>query len=160
MLPLPVWRTPWQPDMFVRGAAIGFVLPLLATAWPVWRAVRVMPVDAIKTTHNSARSGLAPMLRRLRWPVSAFRRMPFSNVLRAPRRTALTALGIGAAIASLVVVLGLLDSFNVTMDRNKAELLGAHPDRVAVTFDGFVGEGCQPADGGLSPHVVLLRSWG
>ena len=140
MLPLPVWRTPWQPGMFVRGAAIGFVLPFLATAWPVWRAVRVMPVDAITTTHASARSGLAPLLRRLRWPVSAFRRMPLGNVLRAPRRTLLTALGIGAAIATLVVVLGMLDSFSVTMDRNKSEVLGAHPDRVYATLDGFVPE--------------------
>jgi len=127
--------------MFLRGAAIGFVLPFLATAWPVWRAVRVMPVDAITTTHASARSGLAPMLRHLRWPVSAFRRMPLGNVLRAPRRTLLTALGIGAAITTLVVVLGMLDSFSVTMDRNKTEVLGAHPDRVSVTLDHFVVEG-------------------
>lgn len=141
MLPLPVWRTPWQPAMFVRGAAIGFVLPFLATAWPVWRAVRVMPVDAITTTHATARSGLAPMLRRLRWPVSAFRRMPLGNVLRAPRRTLLTAFGIGAAVAALVVVLGLLDSFTATMARNKTELLGDHPDRVSATLDGFVVEG-------------------
>ena len=100
-----------------------------------------MPVDAITTTHASARSGLAPLLRRLRWPVSAFRRMPLGNVLRAPRRTVLTALGIGAAVAALVVVLGMLDSFNVTMDRNKTELLGKHPDRVAATLDGIVHEG-------------------
>ena len=86
-----------------------------------------MPVDAITTTHASARSGLAPLLRRLRWPVSAFRRMPLGNVLRAPRRTVLTALGIGAAVATLVVVLGMLDSFNVTMDRNKTEVLGTAP---------------------------------
>lgn len=141
MLPLPVWRTPLQPDFLVRGAAIGFVLPFLATAWPVWRAVRVMPVDAIATTHAPTRSGLAPLLRRMRWPVSAFRRMPLGNVLRAPRRTALTALGIGAAIAALVVVLGLMDSFRLTMTRNEAELLGDHPDRVAATLDGIVLEG-------------------
>ena len=141
MLPLPVWRTPWQPDMFIRGATIGFVLPFLATAWPVWRAVRVMPIDAITTTHASARSGLAPLLRHLRWPVSAFRRMPLGNVLRAPRRTVLTALGIGAAVAALVVVLGLLDSFTATMDRNKAELLGDHPDRISATLNGLVQEG-------------------
>jgi putative ABC transport system permease protein len=141
MLRLPVWSRPWQPGMFLQGAAIGFVLPLLATAWPVWRAVRVMPVDAITTTHASARSGLAPLLRRLRWPVSAFRRMPLGNVLRAPRRTVLTALGIGAAISTLVVVLGALDSFRATIDRNADELLGEHPDRVMATFNGFVVEG-------------------
>jgi putative ABC transport system permease protein len=100
-----------------------------------------MPVEAITTTHASARSGLAPLLRRLRWPVSAFRRMPLGNVLRAPRRTVLTALGIGAAVTTLVVVLGALDSFNATMDRDKAEVLGEHPDRVFATLDGFVAEG-------------------
>lgn len=140
MLPLPIWLTPLQPGLLLRGAAIGFVLPFLATAWPVWRAVRVMPVDAITTTHSSARSGLAPLLRRLRWPVSAFRRMPLGNVLRVPRRTALTALGLGAAITALVVVLGLMDSFRAAMALNEAELLGDHPDRVAVTLDGFVPE--------------------
>ncbi len=140
MLPLPVWETPLQPSMFLQAAALGFVLPLLASAWPVWRAVRVMPVDAITTTHATARSGLAPLLRHLRWPVSAFRRMPLGNVLRAPRRTLLTAFGIGAAIATLVVVLGMLDSFTATMSRNEAELLGDHPDRVSATLDGFVLE--------------------
>jgi putative ABC transport system permease protein len=141
MLPLPVWHTDFQPGMFLRGAAIGFVLPFVATAWPVWRAVRVMPVDAITTAHRSARSGLAPLLRRLPWPVSAFRRMPLGNVLRAPRRTILTALGIGAAITTLVATFGMLDSFFATMDRNEAELLGDHPDRVAVSLDGFALEG-------------------
>lgn len=141
ILPLPVWLTPWQPAMFVRGAAIGFVVPFVATAWPVWRAVRIMPVDAITTTHAASRSGLAPLLRRLRWPVSALRRMPLGNVLRAPRRTALTALGIGAAITTLVVVLGMLDSFSATMDRYQTELYGQHPDRVTATLDGFVLEG-------------------
>jgi putative ABC transport system permease protein len=150
MLPLPVWHTDFQPAMFVRGAVIGFVLPLLATAWPVWRAVRVMPVDAISTAHRASRSGLAPMLRRLRWPVSAFRRMPLGNVLRAPRRTILTALGIAAAITTLVAILGMLDSFTATMDRNDRELLGAHPDRVAVALDGLTPEN--------GPEVEAVRS--
>jgi putative ABC transport system permease protein len=140
MLPLPVWHTDFQPAMFARGAAIGFVLPFVATAWPVWRAVRVMPVDAITTAHRSARGGLAPLLRRLRWPVSAFRRMPLGNVLRTPRRTILTALGIGAAITTLVATFGMLDSFYATMDRSDAELLGHHPDRVSVSLDGFALE--------------------
>jgi len=141
MLPLPVWHMSFQPGMFARGAAIGFVLPFVATAWPVWRAVRVMPVEAITTVHRSARSGLAPLLRRLRWPVSAFRRMPLGNVLRTPRRTALTALGIGAAITTLVFTLGMLDSFYAAMDRNEAEVLGDHPDRMSVALSGFAVEG-------------------
>jgi putative ABC transport system permease protein len=150
MLPLPVWHTDFQPAMFVRGAAIGLVLPLLATAWPVWRAVRVMPVDAISTAHRAGIGGLAPMLRRLRWPVSAFRRMPLGNVLRAPRRTILTALGIGAAITTLVALFGMLDSFNATMERNDREVLGRHPDRVAVALGGLAAE--------VGPELEAVRA--
>ncbi|MGV3759164.1 MAG: ABC transporter permease [Actinomycetota bacterium] len=73
--------------------------------------------------------------------MSAFRRMPLGNVLRTPRRTILTALGIGAAITTLVTTFGMLDSFFATMDRNETELLGDHPDRVAVSLGGFALEG-------------------
>ena len=139
-LPLPVWHTDVQPAVFAQGALLGLVLPLVATAWPVWRAVRAMPVDAISTSHRASRGGLAPLLRRLRWPVSAFRRMPIGNVLRAPRRTILTALGIGAAVTTLVAVLGMLDSFSATLDRHDREVLGAHPDRVLVALDGLSAE--------------------
>jgi putative ABC transport system permease protein len=140
VLPLPVWHTPLDWGAFAQGAALGFFIPFLATAWPVWRAVRVMPIDAMTTSHRAARGGLAPLLRRLRWPVSALRRMPLGNVLRTPRRTVLTALGIGAAIATLVAILGMLDSFYNTMDRNEDFLLGDRPERVIVTLDRYVSE--------------------
>ncbi|HLF41543.1 MAG TPA: FtsX-like permease family protein, partial [Acidimicrobiia bacterium] len=152
MLPLPVWYTGFQPALFVRGAAMAFMLPLVATAWPVWRAVRVTPVDAIATTHRAARGGLAPLLRRLRWPVSAFKRIPVGNVLRTPRRTTLTALGIGAAITTLVAILGMLDSFNGTLEGNDREVLQRHPDRVVVALDGFVPDG--------GPEVAAVRAAG
>jgi putative ABC transport system permease protein len=138
MLPLPVWETGFQWAPFARGAALGFVIPLAATAWPVWRSVRMAPVDAIATTHRSPRNGLSRLLRRLPWPRSAIRRMPFGNLLRTPRRTLLTALGIGAAVATLVAILGILDSFIGTMDRNEAEVVGDHPDRVVVGLDTIV----------------------
>ena len=127
MLPLPVWKTGFQWPPFARGAALGFVIPLAATAWPVWRSVRMAPVDAIATTHRSPRNGLSRLLRRLPWPRSAIRRMPLGNLLRTPRRTLLTALGIGAAVATLVAILRILDSFIGTMDRNEAEVVGDHP---------------------------------
>jgi putative ABC transport system permease protein len=162
-LPLPVWHTGVQPGVFAQGAVLGFALPLLATAWPVWRAVRVMPVDAISTAHRAGRGGLAPLLRRLRWPVSAFRRMPIGNVLRAPRRTILTALGIGAAVTTLVAILGMLDSFAATLDRHDREVLGTHPDRMLVAFDGLGtedGPGVEAVRGAASVGEVapLLRT--
>jgi putative ABC transport system permease protein len=148
MLPLPVWITDFQWSQFIRGAAIGFMIPLVATAWPVWRSVRMAPVDAIATTHRAARGGMSRLLRLLPWPRSAFRRMPIGNVLRSPRRTLLTALGIGAAVATLVAVLGMLDSFSSTMERNDAEVLGDHPDRVVVGLDSIA------LDDGLEVEAV------
>ena len=59
LLPLPVWRTPFQAGTFAQAAVIGFVLPFAAVAWPVWRAMRVQPVEAIRVGHLAARgSGL------------------------------------------------------------------------------------------------------
>ena len=137
MLPLPVWRTAFQFDAFARGAALGFVLPVVATAWPVWRAVRVPPVAALTTTHRAAQGGLSVLLRRLRHPAGTFARMPIGNVLRTPRRTLLTALGIAAAVTALVSTMGMIDSFVATLERNDREVLGTHPDRLAVALEGF-----------------------
>ncbi len=138
LLPLPEMRTPFQPGVFVRGALVGLLLPLLATALPVWRAVRVAPTDAIRAGFSSARSsGLASLGRRL--PGSALARMPVRNVLRAPRRTALTALGIGAVITVMIAFSSLVDSFVATVDRGEQEVAGDNPSRVNVTLDGFYG---------------------
>jgi putative ABC transport system permease protein len=139
-LPMPVWHMGFQWSVFAHGAALGFVLPLLATAWPVLRAVRMNPVDAITTVHRSTRGGLSSWLRHLPWPRRAFRRMPLGNVLRTPRRTLLTSLGIGAAIATLVGVLGMLDSFYATIDASEHEVLADHPDRVVVALDAMALE--------------------
>ncbi len=138
MLPLPVWRTPLQVDVFAQAAALGLLLPFVAIAWPVWRALRVQPVEAIRVGHLAARgSGIAPLLGRLRVPGRGYRQIPLRNVLRTPRRTALTAFGIASAITTLVTTLGLLDTFGATLDRAEAEMLHAAPDRVSVALDTF-----------------------
>jgi putative ABC transport system permease protein len=85
--PLPVWETPFQPLTFLRSAALGLVVPFLASAYPVWRAVRVPPVEAIRTGALTAKTGgLAPVLARIPLPGNSFVQMPFRNVLRTPRR--------------------------------------------------------------------------
>jgi putative ABC transport system permease protein len=63
--------------------------------------------------------------------------MPFRNVLREPRRTLLTALGIAAAITTLVGVIGMIDSFVATIDAGDQEIVGDTPDRLTVDLDGF-----------------------
>ena len=67
--------------------------------------------------------------------------MPLRNILRTPRRTIVTAVGVGAAIASLVAVLGMLDSFVRTIDTGGAELTKGNVDRILVQLDTFHDEG-------------------
>ncbi len=137
-LPLPVWRTPFQPEFFAGVAVIGFLIPFIATAIPVWRAVRVPPIDAIRTGHLAMRTGgLAWLLTRVRIPGQTIRQIPFRNIARAPRRTLLTALGIAAIVTVLVMVMGMLDSFLDAFDRTQAETAGNSPDRVEIALDTF-----------------------
>jgi putative ABC transport system permease protein len=152
MLPLPIWRTPMQLDVFAQAAALGFAVPFAAVAWPVWRALRVQPVEAIRVGHLAARGGgLAPSLRWLRLPGRGYHQIPLRNVLRTPRRSALTALGIAAAITTLVTVFGFLDTFRGTIDRAEEEMLHATPDRVSVALDTF-----EPLDGPIVRQVATL----
>ena len=135
-LPLPEWRTPFQPGVFAVAAIVGFAAPFVATALPVWRGVRVNPIDAIRTGHLANREGgMALALARLRIPGGTLWQIPFRNVARAPRRALLTALAIGAVVAVMVTVMGMLDSFIDAIDGIGAETAGASPDRVEVAFD-------------------------
>lgn len=135
-LPLPAWRTPFQFGVFAAAGAIGFLVPFLATAIPVWNGVRVAPIEAIRTGHLAERSGGMPkLLSMVRIPGQTTRQIPFRNVARAPRRTLLTALAIGAIVAVMVTVLGMLDSFIETIDRVGSVTAGSSPDRVEIALD-------------------------
>jgi len=69
-------------------------------------------------------------------------------VLRTPRRTLLTAVGVGAAIVALVAVLGMLDSFGRTLERANAEFTKGDADRVVVQLDTFYPDN--------SPAVIAI----
>lgn len=140
-LPLPVWHAPFDLPSYARGWSIGLALPFLAAMIPVARAVRVDPVNAIRTGPAATRRrGLAPLAARITSGHS-IRQMPLRNVLRAPRRTLLTMLAVAAAIATLVGVVGLFDSFLVTVDRGEASILGTKPDRLQVSLPRFAVAG-------------------
>ncbi len=131
--PMPAWQTPFQVGIFARGIALGIVLVVVASLFPVVRAVRVPPIEAIHTGPRATRgAGLAVRGRGLHLPGNSLVQMPVRNVLRAPRRTALTALGIAAVIATLVAVLGMIDSFIDTIDRAEVEVTSRNPERVSV----------------------------
>lgn len=142
--PLPVWLTDFQPAAFAKGAALGVSLPFLATVWPVWRAVRAEPIETLRPAGAAGlRSGLTPWAARLGGVGHSLRRMPFRNVLRAPRRSMLTALAIGTSIATLLGVIGMLDSVLATIDTGEREVLADVPDRVIVDLATFQLAGSQ-----------------
>ncbi len=143
-IPLPIWDAPFLPMVFARGILLGLVLTVVATIYPVWRAVRVDPIDAIRTGPAAAhQSRLVQLVGRLPLPGTSVWQLPVRNVARSPRRTALTALGIAAAIATLVAVIGMVDSFLATVDRGEREILGDTPDRIDVRLDFFYLEGSE-----------------
>ena len=155
-LPLPAWRTPFQFGVFAAAGAIGFLVPFLATAIPVWNGVRVAPIEAIRTGHLADRAGGMPkLLSMVRIPGQTIRQIPFRNVARAPRRTLLTALAIGAIVAVMVTVLGMLDSFIETIDRVGTATAGTSPDRVEIAFDTVY-----PTDSPLVQNILDSPSAG
>ncbi|MBI2706242.1 MAG: ABC transporter permease [Actinobacteria bacterium] len=136
--PMPVWLTPFAGATYAKGAALAVGLIFLATVLPVVRAVRVAPIDAIKVGARQTKpSGWASAVQHLPLPGNTIVQMPLRNTLRSPRRSILTALGIAAAITTLVAVIGMVDSFLLTIDNNERELAGSSPERVLVGIDGF-----------------------
>ncbi len=140
--PLPVSPTPFQYRVYGRGALLGVIPPVLAALVAVRRTLQSEPVDALAIGHlTSGRSGrLGSWANRVQLPGGSLAQMPVRNLLRAPRRTLFTAVGVGAAITALVGVSGLLDSFEDAVERGVAEVTAGDPDRITVTFDTFYAE--------------------
>lgn len=150
MIPLPVFLMSFQSRTFLEAAGLGIALPLLATLIPVLRALRVEPVDAIKTGHLVAKGGgLAPLLPRRALSGKILTQMPLRNLLLAPRRALLTLLGIAAAIALLVLIMGVLDSMDATLNQARQELLQANPQRLIVELNFFY-----PAQSPIVANVI------
>jgi putative ABC transport system permease protein len=158
LLLLPDWQTPFLFGVYLRAALIALALPLIATAYPVWRAVRVEPVDAIRTGFLAGRSGgLAPLLRRLPLPGNSFVQLPLRNLVRTPRRTLLTAVAVAAAIAALVTTLGLIASFNAAIDQSAREVSRGSSDRLDIQLDGFYPLDAAPLEA-ISAATAVARA--
>lgn len=135
---LPIFEQPFQGAIYARAMAIGFAVPVLAVLWPVVRAVRVKPVEAIRSGHLASRGGsLGPIISRIPLPGRSLERMPFRNLLRAPRRTFLTLLTFTMSLAIMFAMLGLGSTFTSTFDKGNQELLGGEPERFMVQMDSL-----------------------
>lgn len=131
--PLPVLKTPMQLGVFIQATALGLAVSLLATAIPLRRALSVNPVEAISVGARAAKSsGLAWITRRIRLPGGSLANLPLRNVLRTPRRTIMTVLGIGAVVAVTFALAGVIDSFNATLNASRTEALAGSTQRLTV----------------------------
>ena len=154
---LPIFEQPFQGAAYGRALVIGFLVPMLAVLWPVLRAVRVRPVEAIRSGHLASRGGsLGPIISRIPLPGRSLERMPFRNLMRAPRRTFLTLLTFTLSVAILFSLVGLNSTFTTTFDEGNKELLGDEPDRFTVQLDSFYPvESPQVQDVLTNPKVRL-----
>jgi putative ABC transport system permease protein len=164
LMPTPYFETPFQPDVYVQGALVGMLIPFLAVLYPIWRAVRVAPVDAIQTGYLVSKGGgLAPLLACLPLPGSSFAQFPLRNLSRGLRRTIMTVLGLSTAIIVLIVLVGYIDTFREALDAGSQEAKGDAPNRMQVMFDDFYPPSGSPisdiaSDSGIAravPGVVL-----
>ncbi len=151
-LPMPIWRTPFQTGLYLRTSLFAAVLPIAASAYPVWRATRVPPIEALRSGALTARRGGLLRLLHPRRHGRLMTVLPVRAVLRTPRRTLFTAIGIAASLTTVVAVLGMLDTFRHTITRSEAELYGTSSDRVTVQLDHFY-----PADAEIV-HALTTRS--
>jgi putative ABC transport system permease protein len=153
--PLPVIRASFQAGVYVEGAALGVGLPLLAAAAPVRRALHVTPVEAIRVGARAARSsGLAWLVKSLRLPGGSLAHQPLRNVLRTPRRTAMTTLGIGAVVTIVIALSGVMDSFDHTLAASRQEALAGASDRMTVDLVAPVPAGSDEIERVLRSRTV------
>ena len=145
MLPLPFWRFSFYWPGYILGTALGILMPFAATLLPVWRAVRVAPVDAIQTGYMVAKGGgLSRLANHLPLPGKSFVHMPVKNVLRSPWRTLLTILGVAIAVLLMTTAVGLGDTLSKTMNQADDAYRYRGQDRVLVTMDFFYPVGSEP----------------
>jgi putative ABC transport system permease protein len=147
-LPLPVWHTPWRGGLFLRAAILGLAIPLVGSVYPVWRAVRVTPTDALLPPHLRSRhyrsSGL---LRRIRLPGSTLAQAPIRRITIAPTRSIMTILAIGLILAPLLAALGTTDSATAAIDTG-FQIRTGH-DQLSVSMTSY-----QPATSAEVRQIV------
>ncbi len=137
-VPMPYYAgTAIHWPSFLLAAALGIVLPVLATLIPVVQAVRTVPLDALHGHLAAKDSGLNRWLKGVRLPGSILAQMPLKNALRSPKRTLLTIVGLTVAITILFLFLGLQDTIVGTIGHAEQALLYRAPQRLHVVLDSF-----------------------
>jgi putative ABC transport system permease protein len=149
-VPLPFWRTPWQGGLFLRGAALGLFIPLLGSAYPVWRSIRVAPTDALLAPHlRNIRHWAGGLTRGVRLPGSTLVEAPIRRITIAPTRSVMTVLSIGLILAPLLAAFGTTDSASSTINSETRISSGSERNQLLVSLTSY-----QPAASSAVSAVV------
>ncbi len=107
-----------HPSILIAGFLVGLISCLVAAWLPAREAARMGPAEALRPP--APEFGRAIPLDRIVPGFGQMRllwRIPFRNLFRHPRRTVSTLVGIAMSVALVVLARGLLDSFDVALNR-------------------------------------------
>jgi putative ABC transport system permease protein len=117
-LGIPIVASRFYPDLILEGVLLSLIATILAAVGPARGALRQSPAQAMR---------LDPAIAQVKGRISFFERifhlplwirLPLRNVLRVPRRSLTTALGIIFAYVLFLMVWGLTDSINYFFSNN------------------------------------------
>lgn len=111
-------------DIMALGILISVLISVLAGWIPAQSAARLTPADAIRAEH--ATIGGVPVLENyIPWLRNASYtwRLPFRELLRAPKRTLSTIAGIAASVALIISVAGLMNTITAMINFYFEEML-------------------------------------
>lgn len=152
-------------DVMATGVAISLAVAVVAGLMPALLAARMTPAEAIRTEVPAA--GRVPVVENLmpRLKKASYTwRLPFRNLLRAPKRTLSTIAGIASSITLILVSSGLIDSTEAMIDFYFTRLLRydamvgfIHPQTEAYLSQVKTWKGVQRVEPLLQVPVKLVH---
>lgn len=162
-MPLPVDDSSFPAGLYAVAVAIAVLTPLAAAVLPVRRALKMRPVDAIATVERGGGKGsrLLSSKAARTLPGGWNFRLAVRNLLRAPRRSTMTIVGLAVVMTAVVSVLAMVDSIGASADAQRTALLSGSPNRLEVALTSMHAPDARPvqlvrnADGVVASETRL-----
>jgi putative ABC transport system permease protein len=121
-LGIPIVTARFYPELLVEGVLLSLLATILAAVGPARGALRQSPAQAMRLDPAIAQvKGRVSALERI-LPLPLWMRLPLRNVLRVPRRSLTTAMGVVFAYILFLMVWGMTDSMNFFFQNNYSEV--------------------------------------